>query len=241
MNKLLISSATAIATLGFVGTTEQVQAASFFGTDTDGTAEQAQTDFLNATGAGSDYEKIDFEGDAGETAPLSWDMGSNGIVNLEGTGQASTAPGYDGGVGWIFQGERGNVEISFSKVQTSFGIWGFDFGDPSANGQFSLKFQNEGNGNSWTEKIPYQDARTPNDSENLFFGWNDPNQTFTKVTFLFEGSNDTVLVDNMLFPSPGSSEEPSTSVPEPGTSAFWLGVIGVGTILYRRKSKSNIA
>jgi hypothetical protein len=241
MNKLLIFSATAIATLGFVGTTEQAQAASFFGMGTN-EAEQAQTDFLNATGAGSDYAVEDFEGFAeGDTGPLNLNMGAAGAATLQGSGRVSTNDGFTvDGKSWLFnQTLSENITISWEQPQTSFGFWGKDFADVPSN--YSLQFQYEDGSSSEPIQIPYNISLS-NDKKKMFFGWQDSNP-FTKVTLLFGDTvgrfPDNVGIDDIIS-TPASST--STSVPEPGTSgAFWLGILGVGMVLYRRTSKSNMA
>jgi hypothetical protein len=241
MKKLLISSATAIATLSFVGTTEQVQAATtYFGSTTGSTGAigPARTDFQNATAA-SNRETLDFETpDVGTTVPFTLNVGNAGTATVKGQGEISTGNQFLGPPSKSLQFSNGgpnqnpgDVTLSFSQPSQFLSFDGFDFGDGA--GEFSLQFQFQDE-SSKTVEIPY-DRSAPNNEE-LFFGV-ELDKAFTEVKFQPGTGNgiDRVAVDNLTVES-----EESTSVPEPGTGVFWLGVIGVGTILYRRKSKSNM-
>lgn len=158
----------------------------------------------------------------GSTGSITATLNGNGQVrNSPGAGRFNTTAG-----GRNFWEMSGSFSIDFSDPIAAFGFYGTDIGD--FNGQVTLQLTGGG-----VTNLTVNNTVNANDGSLLFFGFIDPTQTYTKITFGNTASgSDFFGFDDMVI---GDLQQ-VRQVPIPGTVAL-LGLGLAGLFAARRRKQ----
>lgn len=177
----------------------------------------------------------DFEAQSGG-APLNLNFtGSGGAITatLSGSGSVGVGPGA-GRFNTSAGGSRywevsGAFVITFSEAISAFGFYGTDIGD--FDGQVTLGLAGGG-----SVDLTVDNTINGNNGSLLFFGFIDPTQSYTSITFgNTAAGSDFFGFDDMVI---GDREQVVIPVPEPGSAALLaMALLGMGAATRRKLRK----
>lgn len=201
-----------------------------------GDSEQARNQFLShLTGVGNE----DFESfTSGTPAPLALTFpGSIGsTINATITGSGSTLTnanaccGRFATSGQSFYEVSGTFDIAFSNPISAFGFYATDVGD--FNGQLTLTLID---GTTMIVNLTVPNTVNGNDGSLLFWGFIDPTQQYTKVSFGNTAPGvDYFGFDDMVI---GDAQQIHL-VPEPSTLLLFGAGLGLLGLMFRRRRQA---
>lgn len=172
--------------------------------------------------AGGAPLNLNFTGSGGSiTATLS---GSGNIESNTGAGRFNTSAG--GNRWWEVSGD---FVITFSEAISAFGFYGTDIGD--FDGQITLGLAGGG-----SVDLTVANTINGNNGSLLFFGFIDPTQSYTSITFgNTNAGTDFFGFDDMVI---GDREQVVIPVPEPTSAALLaMALLGMGAATRRKLRK----
>lgn len=236
MNKRIMLGA--VAALGlFTAGVACATPVTFFGQDQNpgsstANADAARASFMSYLASGVGTE--DFEGVATglySSLPIAF-PGSTGSITANLGGDLKVCPSSAGvtscGYGRFatsgsqyLQSTDSSFTLTFSKPISAFGFYGTDIGDISADLTLTLSLSGGG-----SQDFTLNTSGS-NDGNELFWGFIDPDVTYTAITFgNSQGGSDVFGFDDMTIGDIGQVTGNPTGVPEPGA----LGMLGLGLL-----------